>query len=253
MRFRLALVTAVIAVPAATAAYAAGTFPIPPLHPADATPMQTRPALYSCGDLPSVTFPKRRLLGRRGAERADSPSAGALREELAAAAPDVPRRGWRLLAQRANVAAYAHDALRDPLQWLAVVRAVDGEWRLGLLGRCTPQRIVRGFAVMTWTAHGRLSRTSTRIAISVRGGGCHRSPRDLRRVEVSYARGSVNVLVLFRAITHPKPPPNSNVVYACPADLRFFHYDVRLPSPLGSRALADARTWPPKQLARARG
>ena len=248
MILRLVLVL-VAAAAVGAAAYAADAFRIPPIDPATATPMRIRPALYFCNALPETRFPKRRLVAPRGAERADTAWAGALREGVGAAGPAIPRSGWRFLARRAKVAAYAHDALRDPLQWLAVVRLVGSEWRLSYLGRCTPERVVRDFAVMTWTGS---VRTSTHVAMSVRGGGCHRTPRDLRRVEVSYSRRSVNLLVLFRAIRHPKPPPGSNIAYACPADLRVFFYDVRLPGPIGNRELRDARTWPPKLVAGAR-
>ena len=216
-------------------------------HPVTrAEPMRARPGYYSCGTLP---VPRRNFDAPRGAERSRTPPALKLREALRRAGRNVPRRGWHVLTRSDRIVEYSHTTHRPPLRWVVTTRRERGRWVLDDFRTCTPHWIVRGFTTMSWAVVSGLSPTSTRLTLRIRAGGCLRRETDFRRVEVTYGGRSVNLLVLYRR-PFPPPRPGEPNIHACPADLAFHERDVLLPAPIGSREVADARTWPPTRIPR---
>ena len=198
-----------------------------------------------------LAFPRRRLRTPARAETLVTPWAAALRRRLARSSGrrgTPPKHGWRLLGRRGDVVQYGH-ARRDVLIWYALVSLEpDDTWRLTDLATCRLERFVRGFTVTDWSLAGKVRPGTRRITISVHAGGCVSGEDDFRRVEVSYGRRSVNLLVLLAPVVLPKPPPNSNVRYACPAIARTYPKEVLLPAPIGNRAVRDASYVPPRVL-----
>ena len=248
MTLRLAALAVAAALGAAAAAHAREEVE-------RALPLKVRPATYTCGygdqTMGSVlAFPKRRLRSPARAETAETPWAAALRRRLARSsgrrgAP--PRHGWRFLARNGNVVQYGYPR-RDGLIWyaLASLDEFDAAWRISELATCRLERVVRGFTVTDWGTASEIRPWTRRITIVVHAGGCVSGEDDFRRVEVSYGRRSVNLLVLLAPVVLPKPPPNSKVVYACLAIARRYPKEILLPAPIGNRALRDASYVPPR-------
>lgn len=206
--------------------------------------------VYQCQ---GVTFPKRRLFARSGAELGRDPAARALRRYLRSERLDFePRHGWKLLARRADVALYGARAPDDPpnhpVTLGLVVRRVQRGWGAVSSGDCTPERAVPALDVAQWALapDSVASRGSRTLAIMVEPPDVCQDPiLDFDHAEVAYSPRKVTLLVFMR-----KLPPHPGI--SCPAFLPFTHRDIRLPRPLGKRVVQDPSVYPPRNIANLR-
>jgi hypothetical protein len=213
-------------------------------------------ARYECG---GIEFAGAALRSPYGAERGTSGPARALRRfiraEIRLDGPQAQfaRPHWRRLVRRPGLAVFGGAGARGYTDTYVEIARRAGRWRARRYGECTPERVVAGSEVVGWTLQpgSRVRPRTTRLRVVLQTGSCDPSPEGRRRsaarphrFEVRRSRRSVKVLVLLE----PEPLPADG--FCSDVGLRL-ERTLRLPEPVGARALRDARTYPSTVVRRA--
>jgi hypothetical protein len=213
-------------------------------------------ARYECG---GAEFPGAALRSPFGAQRGESGPARALRRfiraEIRLDGPqaEFARPRWRRLVRAPGLAVFGGAGRRGVTDTYVEVERRDGRWAAQRYGECTPKRVVAGSEVVAWTLQpgARVRPGTRRLRVLLQTGSCDPSPAGRRasaarphRIVVRPSRRSLKVLVLLEP--EPLPPDGfcSDVGLALERTLR-------LPEPVGRRALRDARTYPTTVVRRA--
>jgi hypothetical protein len=202
------------------------------------------PYRVACSQL---TFDPVRAFSRpTRAERGSGSAERALRRFLGtAAAAEAPKHDWRLLAKTARLAEFGHGRLESEggLSWLGLTRRGEG-WVDSNLRRCLPRTIRHGIAATDWVLREGEppDPAAERIAIGVHEMGCAGArdplPHVVRPADVRYGRKAVVITVWVRPPEGPHTCPSNPVGWL----------GVKLPGPLGGRALFDGATYPPRRV-----
>jgi hypothetical protein len=195
-------------------------------------------------------FPASALHGRAGAENGhDAPSA-ALRALLAAPpSPGWPAHGYLVLRRTSDEVLYGHvarsrtayaDVTIQPTVDLSVaITRTGGRWLFYNGGGCTPSLAYPGRQVPWFTLQRKPDRNARAIDLVITTGVCTAAQPSSRldRVLLSWSTHRLLVTVLLRPDT---PPPGS----VCPSVAVTVEVKVRLPRPLGGRAVYDGALVP---------
>jgi hypothetical protein len=210
---------------------------------------EAQAARYECG---SAEFPGAALRSPYGAERSGSGPARALRrfiraeKRLDGPQAEFARPRWRRLVREPGLAVFGGAGRRGMTDTYVEIERRDGRWAARRWGQCTPERVVTGSEVVGWTLHPRADvRPGTRgLRVLLETGSCDPSPEGQRRsaarphrIVVRGGRRSLKVLVLLE----PEPLPPDGF---CSDIGLTIERTLRLPEPVGRRALRDARTYP---------
>jgi hypothetical protein len=186
------------------------------------------------------------LLERPGGdELAATPAAAALRAHLAKPDMDIdwlPDTGWTLLGEDEQGAEYVAPGGESGL--IAVsVENVDGAWRVGGWGGCTPMRVLApGIGEATWVLDDAASigPGTTEFTALVTERDCASGQPSVGRVlGPDIMMLEEQVLVTFAV----RPLPGGHDCQGNPST----PVRVVLPEPIGDRRLLDGSTLPPRE------
>jgi hypothetical protein len=226
----------------ATAASTAG--PDPAVHKWPSWPHQA-----TCGVLPFDPVPV--FSGPTGVELGSRPSEVALREVLQKRVfPWLPQHNWRLLAESQDQAEFTTGRLGARSDWLLFEQR-GGIWRWVSSGACIPRSLRDGIKSAEWSLDPEKPRPRPRsrvltLRVSEQNGctgGANPNPR-VQEPELRYTKTRLIVTLWVK----PLPPD----YYTCPGVFAP-PYRIRLPRPLGRRALLDGGTYPPTPAKRGYG
>ncbi len=225
----------------ATGATSVGTRP----PPTTLLPGPGTEATVNCGMGP---FPASALAGPTGAELGDDPVAVALRAYIPGMAllvgGDPPPDGWRQLSRDDTHALFGLG--QPPRMGFVQLTLIDGVWHAGpsSTGECRPRLSVTGAGLAEWSLEPGLPLDpgTTTLHVLVHELGCHGGestpPDRIRTPEIRDDPTQVTVLITVTPLdgtqTCPGPPPTP--------------YVVTLPTPLGTRTLADGAFLPPQRV-----
>lgn len=242
MMLKVVLATAVALVVLAGIA-AAATGPIP-RGPDPVTETWTEwPHRTSCGYIPFD--PVAAFSGPTNAERADSPSAKALRRSIREFHDfGLRKHFWRVLGERpGKMVEYASGRLPDQVAVFTIEKSRGG-WRFGGFGGpCEPSTLRRGEAAITWNLDSdqpQLHAGTRSIVVNLGPGPCSggRSQNDrLMKPEFREQNGALLMTLWLR----PLPPGGYTCQGLIEPPVR-----IQLPESLGDRDLYDGGTYPPR-------
>jgi hypothetical protein len=211
------------------------------------SPNSSRPkgALFSCG---GPSFPRSALLRPLGAEKRKDPASRALRRFLYDPVnfpppAEFPVRNWREMVRLENQVLFGHGR-RGHVDQSALFGKHDGSWRFENGGDCTPRIEIPGREAVGWRLDRKPSPRSRVLRIRANTGTCdlEHPGADIRkrfdRVKIEKRRHSFRLVVLLRM-------DDRRVCAGVGWEPRF---KVRLPVPIGGRALFDASTTPAKRI-----
>jgi hypothetical protein len=161
----------------------------------------------------------------------------------APAAAEIPKDHWRLLAKTATRAEFGHGRLEgeEGVSVLGLTRQGD-EWVTDEPRRCRPRTIRDGIMALDWAlpATPLPDPSADFVVIGIHEWACTGSrnpiPHVIRPPYVRYGKKSVAIAVWVRPPEGPQTCPGNPIGW-----LR-----VKLPGPLGARALYDRATYPPR-------
>ena len=217
---------------------------VPEFYPSVAPPDGATVAL-TCGD--EIAFHPA-LLAQRGSAEGDlDPAAAAPRAELASAPPELglPATGWVRVAQLADLARFVAP---NGDGWAQVGVALrDGRWLLDLAGGCRLQPVVpsdRSVAEWWLDPDGpRPAPGDATIQVVLRERACAGGASPEGRL-LPPAVGVTETAVVVALLVRRRPGPND-----CTGNPEFATA-IKLPQPLGARALFDGGVFPPRDAAR---
>ncbi len=201
-------------------------------------------AQVSCG---GPGFPAELLEEPGRAETSDDPAAKVLRRHLSEPGLDtewLPETGWREVSRSDSQVSYVADAEpgTDPPYVEVTVTHEDDGWRIGGWGQCRLQADVGpelGPASFRVDPSVELAPTLTEILVLVTERACN-SGQD--------ARGRIvdpTILLTDDAVTVVFAVRPRDGEHNCPSNPETRHL-LRLPEPLGERALLDGSELPPR-------
>jgi hypothetical protein len=177
-----------------------------------------------------------------GVERGSSPPEKALRRFLARGELDwVHRHGWRLLVEGHGIAEFAAGKLSGEMESMDF-RRIGGAWKWqDYSSDCDPATLRRGRPAITWTlaAGQHLNANTTQVDVNLGPGECNDGKSQNDRVQKPEFREQGGALLMTLWLR-----PVSPGGHTCPG-LVEPPLKVKLPGPLGSRALMDGGTYPP--------
>jgi hypothetical protein len=228
-------IAAVLAVPTLLCVVAAG-------HDARAAGEPAPPGRFTCDGTAATSFAAAALDGPRGAERARTGAAAALRRELRDPGEPVPRHGWRLLRDGRTTKVFGHG--RPPTLATVTLERERGRWTWAHASLdCRPEALRDGLTASTWRldpAAQRPDAQSRDVRVLVTESTCSGGAPADGRVEAPRIRVEAGRVVVTFFVT---PPDSGDGLLTCVGNPAT-RVTLRLPEALGDRELVDASTLP---------